>query len=243
MFPISDDNEKGQGIAWVSIAIIIACIAIFFYFQAGEGGEEFTLAYSAVPLEITTGEDLTEPEQVQVNGQVVEIPHQPGPSPIHLTLITSMFMHAGLLHLAGNMLFLWVFGDNVEHRVGPLIFIAFYLLTGVAGALAQIMVNPDSVIPMLGASGAISGVLGAYIVLFPGNRVLFFVFRFLVRLPAWVAIGLWAAFQIIGGFALGSPEGGGGVAYMAHIGGFAAGVVAGLVFRVTHPAPRRRGFR
>jgi membrane associated rhomboid family serine protease len=243
MFPISDDNEQGQGIAWISIGIIVACIAVFFLFQAVEGGEEFTYAFSAVPYEITTGEDLTQPEPIRVNDQVFQIPHQPGPSPIQLTLITSMFMHGGLLHLAGNMLFLWVFGDNVEHRVGPLVFIGFYLLTGIAGSLAQILVNPDSVIPMLGASGAISGVLGAYLVLFPGNRVLFFVFRFLVRLPAWVAIGLWAVFQFIGGFgALGGPEAG-GVAYMAHIGGFVAGLVAGLVFRVTHPGPQRRGFR
>jgi membrane associated rhomboid family serine protease len=243
MFPIADDNIKGQGIAWVSIGIIVACIGVFFFLQLGEDGEEFTYAFSAVPYEITTGEDLTDPERIQIQGQVVEIPHQPGPSPIHLTLVTSMFMHGGLLHLAGNMLFLWVFGDNVEHRLGPLIFIAFYLLTGVAGALAQIMVNPDSVIPMLGASGAISGVLGAYLVLFPGNRVLFFVFRFLVRLPAWVAIGLWAAFQFIGGFTLVGGEAAGGVAYMAHIGGFLAGVLAGFVFRVTHPGPSRRGFR
>jgi membrane associated rhomboid family serine protease len=242
MFPISDDNLPGQGMAWISLGIIAACIAVFLLFQAGEGGDEFTYAYSAVPYEVTTGDDLTEPVPITIEGQEFAIPHEPGPSPIQLTLLTSLFMHAGLLHLGGNMLFLWVFGDNVEHRVGHLTFLGFYLLAGVAGSIAQIMVNPESVIPILGASGAISGVLGAYIVLFPGNRVLFFVFRFLVRLPAWVAIGLWAAFQVVMGVgALGvTEETGGGVAYMAHIGGFAAGLLAGVVFRVTHPARRRR---
>jgi membrane associated rhomboid family serine protease len=211
MFPISDDNIPGQGIAWVSLAIIAACIAVFLLLQAPAEGDRFTNAYSAVPYEITTGEDLVGPEPITIDGQQFAIPHEPGPSPIQLTLITSLFMHAGLLHLGGNMLFLWVFGDNVEHRVGHLTFLGFYLLAGVVGTIAQIMLNPTSVIPILGASGAISGVLGAYIVLFPGNRVLFFVFRFLVRLPAWVAIGLWAAFQIFMGMGGGGgPREGGG---------------------------------
>jgi membrane associated rhomboid family serine protease len=145
-----------------------------------------------------------------------------------------MFMHGDLLHLGGNMLFLWVFGDNVEHRAGPIPFIAAYLGAGLVGSLAQIMSSTESPIPTLGASGAISGVLGAYLVLFSGNRVTVFLFRFLTQVPALVAIGIWIAFQLFANFA--APVGQGGVAYLAHIGGFAAGVVAGLLFRA-RPRP------
>ncbi|MCA1587760.1 MAG: rhomboid family intramembrane serine protease [Chloroflexi bacterium] len=154
--------------------------------------------------------------------------------------MTSMFMHGGWLHLAGNMLFLWIFGDNVEHRIGHVTYALFYIAAGVAGSLAHILVDAGSIIPSLGASGAISGVLGAYIVLFPTNRVTVFLFRFLMPVPAIVAIGMWAVFQFINGigaFAV-TEQTGGGVAYMAHIGGFAAGLVAGLVFRAVFSEPR-----
>lgn len=127
------------------------------------------------------------------------------------------------------MVFLWVFGDNVEHRAGRLLFLVAYLATGVAGSLAQIWSDPTSPIPTLGASGAISGVLGAYIVLFPQNRVTVFAFRFLVQVPALVAIGMWIALQFVSSFT--DASGVGGVAYLAHIGGFAAGVVGGLIIR------------
>jgi membrane associated rhomboid family serine protease len=149
-----------------------------------------------------------------------------------------MFMHASWLHLGGNMLFLWVFGDNVEHRAGPLLYLAAYLTLGVVGSMAQILSSPDSPIPTLGASGAISGVLGAYIVLFPGNRVTVLLFRFLTQVPAIVAIGIWIVFQLISGFGatVVSDESGGGVAYLAHIGGFAAGAAFGLLLRAM---PRR----
>ena len=153
-----------------------------------------------------------------------------------------MFMHGGWLHIGGNMLFLWVFGDNVEHRMGRIRYLLFYLAAGVVGSLAQIAINGDSTIPTLGASGAISGVLGAYIVLFPGNRVTVFLFRIVTQVPALVAIGLWAALQFvngIGAFAV-TEETGGGVAYMAHIGGFVAGVVAGFIFRATGGGGRSR---
>jgi membrane associated rhomboid family serine protease len=138
-------------------------------------------------------------------------------------------MHGSLLHLGGNMLFLWIFGDNVEHRAGPILYLPIYLLAGIVGSLAQILSDPTSPIPSLGASGAISGVLGAYLVLFPRNRVTAFVFRFLVQIPALAAIGMWIALQVISSLA--DPTGTGGVAYMAHIGGFAAGVLAGLLLR------------
>jgi hypothetical protein len=144
-----------------------------------------------------------------------------------------MFMHGGLAHIFGNMLFLWIFGDNVEHRIGGLLYAGFYIIAGIVASLAQILVNTDSTIPTLGASGAISGVLGAYIVMFPQNRVRVIIGRAATEVPALVAIGLWAVFQFLNGFgaAFASEETTGGVAYMAHIGGFIVGVLAGLVFR------------
>jgi membrane associated rhomboid family serine protease len=144
------------------------------------------------------------------------------------------------------MLFLWIFGDNVEHRVRPVVYLVFYLAAGIVASFAQILVDPDSLIPTLGASGAISGVLGAYLVLFPGNRVTVFVFRFLTQVPAIVAIGMWAVLQFINGIgqiAVSEETTGGGVAYMAHIGGFVAGVIAGFVFRAMGTPPRRGATR
>jgi membrane associated rhomboid family serine protease len=243
MFPISDDNERGHGPAFVSLAFIALNVLVFLFLQGGGAsaeGEAFTYGYSAVPLEITTGVDLTEPESVTVGGETIPVPQEPGPKPIWLTLFTSIFMHGGWLHLGGNMLFLWIFGDNVEHRIGHGLFLVFYLVAGIIASFAQILVHTESVIPTLGASGAISGVLGAYLVMFPTNRVLVLLIRFPIWVPAIVAIGLWAAFQFING--LGAiavtEETAGGVAYMAHIGGFVAGVLAGLVFRMLFREPR-----
>jgi membrane associated rhomboid family serine protease len=242
MFPISDDNERGNGPAYVSLAFIAINIFVFLVLQgagATTEGEKFTYGFSAVPAEITTGEDLTEPETITVEGESVEVPQEPGPTPIWLTLFTSMFMHGSWLHLGGNMLYLWIFGDNVEHRLGHALFLLFYLSVGVLASLAQILADTDSVIPTLGASGAIAGVLGAYLVMFPGNRILVLILRFPVWVPAVVVIGLWAVLQFINGFgALNAEETGGGVAYMAHIGGFVAGVIAGLAFRSLFKEPR-----
>ncbi len=243
MFPISDENERGHGPAVVSLAIIALNVFVFIVLQgmgSSQEGADFTYGYSAVPAEITSGDDLTEPEPITVEGQTVQVPQEPGPDPIWLTLFTSIFMHGGWLHLAGNMLFLWIFGDNVEHRIGHVAYLGFYLVAGVIASFAQILVDTDSVIPTLGASGAISGVLGAYLVMFPTNRVTVFLLRFLLPVPAIVAIGMWAAFQFINGLgaaALSAETG--GVAYMAHIGGFVAGVVAGLFFRMIFHEPRR----
>lgn len=241
MFPISDENERGHGPAFVSLLFIALNILVFIGLQAGGGdaGTEFTYGYSAIPFEITTNTDLVVPETIEVDGQTLEVPQEPGPNPIWLTLLTSMFMHGGWLHLAGNMLFLWIFGDNVEHRIGHIPYLVFYLAAGVIASFAQILIDPGSIIPTLGASGAISGVLGAYLVMFPTNRVTVFLFRFLVPVPAIVAIGMWALLQFISGFgAIAVTEQTGGVAYMAHIGGFVAGVVAGLVFRTIFNEPR-----
>jgi membrane associated rhomboid family serine protease len=152
-------------------------------------------------------------------------------------------MHGSWLHLGGNMLFLWIFGDNIEDYAGPLVYVVFYLVAGLVGSLAQTVSDPTSPIPSLGASGAISGVLGAYLVLFPRNRVTAFVFRFLVQIPALLAIGMWIALQVFSSLA--DPTGAGGVAYLAHIGGFAVGALTGLLFRVLPDrgagTPRLRG--
>jgi membrane associated rhomboid family serine protease len=242
MFPISDENERGHGPAYVSLAFIAINVLVFLFLQGAGGsaeGARFTYGYSAVPYEITNQVDLTEDQSITIEGQQVPIPQEPGPSPIWLTLFTSMFMHGGWLHLGGNMLFLWIFGDNVEHRIGHGLYLVFYLVAGIVASFAQILTDVGSFIPTLGASGAISGVLGAYLVMFPTNRVTVFLFRFLMPVPAIVAIGMWAVFQFINGIgAFALTEQTGGVAYMAHIGGFVAGVVAGLVFRGVFHEPR-----
>jgi membrane associated rhomboid family serine protease len=243
MFPLFDENEPGHGVAWVTFALIAINIAVFLLLQEAGGDNAFTYGFSTVPFEITHGVDLLRPTQVTVGGETGLIPQAPGPDPIYLTLLTSMFMHGGWLHLGGNMLFLWIFGDNVEHRAGAVTYLVFYLIAGLVASLAQVFIGPDSKIPSLGASGAISGVLGAYLVLFPRNRVTVFLFRFLVVVPAIVAIGLWAVFQFINGIgSIAVTEETGGVAYMAHIGGFLTGLVAGFLFSQLFPrAPRLTG--
>jgi membrane associated rhomboid family serine protease len=241
MFPIGDQNEPGHGLPYVTLAIIGLNVAVFLLLQQAGADNTFTYGWSAVPYEITHGIDLLQSAPVVIDGQQYLVPEAPGPSPIQLTLLSSMFMHAGWLHLGGNMLFLWVFGDNVEHRAGPILYLLIYLAVGVVASLAQILSSADSFIPTLGASGAISGILGAYIVLFPTNRVTVFAFRFLTQVPAVVAIGIWIVFQLISGFGatVVSDESGGGVAYLAHIGGFAAGLVVGLLLRAVSGPPRQ----
>lgn len=228
MLPIGDQNLPGRGIAWVTLGLIAVNVAAFVFLQLGS--DSFTYGYSTVPREITTGMDLTKPEPVIIDGERVEIPEEPGPSPIYLTLLTSMFLHGGWLHLGGNMLFLFIFGDNVEHAFGRVFFLLFYLGAGVTASLAQVWAGPDSVIPSLGASGAISGVLGGYLVLFPGNQVRVLVWYLVVTVPAIVMIGLWAALQFFSGFAsIAETQQTGGVAYLAHVGGFVTGVAVGLL--------------
>lgn len=231
VLPLGDQNIQGRGLAYVTLGFIAINIAVFVLLQLNS--DAFTYGYSTIPAEITGGVDLLRAQPITLEGQQVLIPQAPGPEPIYLTLISSMFMHGGWTHLLGNMLFLFIFGDNVEHTMGGAIYGLFYLAAGVVGTLAQVLLSPASVIPSLGASGAISGVLGAYLVMFPRNRVTVILFRILTSVPAIVAIGLWAAFQFVNGYAsiATTQETTGGVAYMAHIGGFVAGVVVGLFFR------------
>ena len=233
LFPIADDDRGLSGPAYVTIGLVLANLAVFFLLQQAGGNEAFTYGWSVIPREITEGIDLTQAVTITVQGQSVQIPQAPGPSPIYLTLLAAMFMHGGYMHLFGNLLYLWIFGDNVEHRFGALPFLAFYLVSGLAATAAQIALDPDGVVPNLGASGAISGVLGAYLVLFPRNRVRAIFFYVIVSIPAVVAIGLWIAFQFLNGFGsiMVSEETAGGVAYGAHIGGFVAGVLLAFIFR------------
>ncbi len=244
LFPISDDDRALSGPAYVTIGLILANLVVFFLLQQAGGNEAFTYGWSVIPSEIVTGTDLTATETVTVNGESYPIPQAPGPVPIYLTILSAMFMHGGYMHLFGNLLYLWIFGDNVEHRFGALPFLGFYLASGVVATFAQIYLDPGSVIPNLGASGAISGVLGAYLVLFPRNRVHAIFLYFIVSIPAVVAIGLWIAFQFVNG--LGSvmvaEETVGGVAYGAHIGGFFAGVVLAFILRGVIKQEKRNVF-
>ena len=241
MFPVGDQNIPGRGLAGVTLTLLAINVAVFVLLQLPS--DTFTSSFSTVPAEIMgrcpPGSsvpsafgacDITRPVRIDLGGQIVPLDHRPGPDPIYLTLLSSTFMHGGWLHLLGNMLFLFIFGDNVEHVVGRVVYLALYLATGLVGSAAHVLSGPDSVIPSLGASGAISGVLGAYLVMFPGNLVTVFMFRLLMQVPAIVAIGLWAALQFFNGI-VGFGEEGGGVAYMAHIGGFVAGVIGGLLLR------------
>lgn len=225
MFPIGDDNSKIIITPYVNYALIAINIFVFVFLQGFGTNEAFTYAFSLVPREIITGTDLRGNFPIIVDGRIVtNLHHYATPLPVYFNFLTSMFMHGNLAHLLGNMLFLWVFGDNIENRIGHFRYILFYLICGFFAAIAQVLTDINSVVPMLGASGAISGVLGGYMVLFPKNRVYVVVMRFLIQtVPAYVALGIWIAYQIILGLL--TPSGAGGVAYAAHIGGFLAGLI------------------
>lgn len=252
LFPISDDDRSLSGPAWVTILILLANVALFGLQLANPA---FTYGWSAVPAEITTGQDLVNDRPIPEVDPAAEvrtpqdIPQRPGPGPaplIYLTVLTAMFMHGGFAHIAGNLLYLWIFGDNVEHRFGSIPFLLFYLVSGIVATVAQIALDPDSLVPNLGASGAISGVLGAYLVLFPKNRVHAIFFFRMVSVPAFVVLGLWIAFQFVNGYgSIAASESTGGVAYGAHVGGFVTGVVLALGMRMAglreRPSPLEAG--
>jgi membrane associated rhomboid family serine protease len=246
MFPIGDDNSDRTAKPIINYLLIAANVLVFVFFQGLGSNEKFTYAFSTVPEEIVTGQDRVTPDRVvedPVSGDRFRAPGlQPTPVPVYFTLLTSMFMHGGFAHLFGNMLFLWIFGDNIENALGRLRYLIFYLVCGLIASLAHVFATVafggNPLIPSLGASGAISGVLGGYLLLFPKRRVRVFLFNMLTEVPALVAIGLWFAFQLISGlgvFGSGSQEG--GVAYAAHIGGF----IAGLVLIKLFAAGRRTG--
>ena len=229
MLPLKDDVPS-RSFPLITVLLIAANVAAFLYqasLEAGTGGTgraaaAFVTEFGAVPCRLTglcVGDD--------------------SPAPI-VTVFTSMFLHGGLFHIAGNMLYLWIFGDNVEDTLGHLRFLALYVLSGVGAVSAQTLMSPDSQVPMVGASGAISGVLGAYLFLFPHASVLTLItFGFFIRfvqVPAVIVLGFWIVVQVLygllsyGAAAKGTADGG-GVAWFAHIGGFAAGVMLLFLFR------------
>jgi membrane associated rhomboid family serine protease len=231
MFPIGDDNSDRTITPIVNYAFIGINILVFLLLQQLGSNDAFSYAFSLVPKEVTTGVDLTGIQVVRDSfGNTGEIPHYDTPLPVYFNFLSSMFMHGGIMHIFGNMLFLWIFGDNLENLLGHIRFAAFYLVCGFAAAFAQIFMDSDSVIPMLGASGAISGVLAGYVLLFPQRQVRAIIFNFLTTVPAFVAIGIWIVYQLVLGYL--TPAGTGGVAYAAHIGGFVAGLVLIKVFAI-----------
>jgi len=226
VFPIGDEHNGRLLTPYVNYTLIAVNIVVFLYQLLLPEPEllEFIFRWGAIPAEISQGQDL-------------------------FGLVSSMFLHGGWLHIAGNMLFLWVFGDNVEDTMGHVSYLLFYLLTGLAAGLAQVVIDSGSEIPLVGASGAISGVLGAYIMLFPHGRIRTLIFLgffvTVVLIPAWVQIGLWIVLQFFNGFAsLGvRTEESGGVAYWAHIGGFIAGMGLVWLFRDKDAVDRQRAAR
>jgi membrane associated rhomboid family serine protease len=230
LFPIGDDNFDRRGVPYVNYLFIAINVAVFVLLQGFGTNDVFTYAFSTVPREITTGTDLRGivPVVNAVGRTIGKIRLEPTPIPVYATLLTSMFMHAGISHIFGNMLYLWIFGDNLEDRLGHFRYAAFYLTCGILASLAHVLSDPNSVIPSLGASGAISGVLGGYLLLFPQRRIRALIFYNVVEVPAFVALGLWIFMQILQSYL--SPASGGGVAYMAHIGGFIAGFLLIKIF-------------
>jgi membrane associated rhomboid family serine protease len=224
MFPIADDNSEIRTVPYVNYAIIALNIIVFVLFQQIGSNEAFTNGYALVPKEVTTGVDLTGLQTIKdaAGNAIGQLQLFATPS-VYLTFLSSIFMHGSIMHIFGNMLFLWIFGDNIENRIGHTRYAVFYLLVGFLATLAHVMTDTNSVIPTLGASGAISGVLGGYLLLFPNKQVRAIMFSFMMTtIPAFVAVGLWIGYQLLMTYTSGTT--GGGVAYAAHIGGFIAGL-------------------
>ena len=230
-FPIGDDNSDLRRTPFVNYLFIGINILVFIFLQGMGADEVFTNTYSLVPKEIIDGMDLIG-EQILIDpaGNAIAIRHFATEYNLNLNFLSSMFMHGDFAHLFGNLLFLWIFGDNLEDRLGHLRFIGFYVLCGVGAGISQIAMDTESIIPMLGASGAISGVLGAYVALFPKRQVKAIVLGRIVTIPAILMLGIWFGMQVV--FGLLTPEGGGGVAYAAHIGGFVFGLVSIGIFTI-----------
>ena len=218
MFPIGDEREPGGGMAFVTIALIVVNI-LAFLIELGQPNERalnsFIEAWGVVPREYAMRHDL--PPLI--------------PFPFWTTLFTSMFLHGGWMHLGGNMLYLWIFGDNLERAMGSARYVAFYVVCGLAAGLAHIAFSSGSSVPSIGASGAISGVLGGYLLLFPQNRVRVLTRGGIATVPAVYVLGFWIVIQLISGVgSIAETSETGGVAYMAHIGGFVAGLALVKVF-------------
>jgi membrane associated rhomboid family serine protease len=255
IFPIGDDNSARTSVPVINYLLIAINVLVFVLLQGAGSNDKFTYAYATVPEEIRTGQDITQRDiprayamQDPQTGRLIKPPLEPTPIPVYLTLLTSMFMHGSWMHLLGNMLFLWIFGDNVENALGRLRYLIFYLVTGVIASLAQVITtfafNGNPFVPSLGASGAISGVLGGYILLFPRNQVRVIMFSLLTSVPAFVAIGLWFVLQLISAFGVldSAPQASGGVAFMAHVGGFISGLLLVKIFAIGRGARAPRPY-
>lgn len=249
LFPIGDDNRDRTMTPVVNYLLIAANVLVFVFLQGLGTNETFTYSFSTVPQEIVSGRDVvTSSRSVEdpLSGDRFTLPGlQPTPVPVYLTLLTSMFMHGGLAHLFGNMMFLWIFGDNIENALGRRRYLIFYLVCGLLAGLSHVaatsFMQGNMLIPSLGASGAISGVLGGYLILFPQRRVKVLMLRTVTEVPAFMALGLWFLFQVVNGIGvLGAGSQAGGVAYAAHIGGFAVGVLLVKMF-ATRRATMRTG--
>jgi membrane associated rhomboid family serine protease len=246
MLPIGDDNSDRTVTPLVNYLLIAMNVAVFVFLQGLGSNERFTYAFSTVPAEIVTGRDVVQP--VTIRNPVTEevagtFELQPTPIPVYLTLLTSMFMHGGLAHIFGNMLYLWIFGDNLENTLGHLRYLLFYVVCGIIAGLSHVFTTVafggNPYLPALGASGAISGVLAGYLLLFPRRRVRVIVFRTVQQVTAIWAIGIWFVFQLVSGLGmLGSKSQEGGVAYAAHIGGFIAGLILVKFFAAGKPRYR-----
>jgi membrane associated rhomboid family serine protease len=221
MIPISDDDSARRITPVVTYALIV--LNVLFFFAELNAGEAFIQRWSVVPRRLL--------DNIAAD---------------FITVFTAMFMHGGWMHLIGNMLYLWIFGDNVEDRLGHAKFLVFYLLCGIAATFAQVLVDPASNIPNLGASGAIAGVLGAYLLMFPRGSVRVLMGRAIIPMPALVVIGFWALLQLVNSFgAIAATEqtmDTGGVAYMAHVGGFVAGLILTPLMGGTSGRPRLRTY-
>jgi membrane associated rhomboid family serine protease len=210
--PVDDDNRDRRIQPLINYLFIATNIFVFVFFQGMGTNEKFTYAFSTVPAEIVSGKDIVTEDQMYEDpstGDKYKVPGlQRTPISVYITLLTSMFMHGGLAHIFGNMLYLWIFGDNIENRIGHLRYLIFYLLCGVIASLAHVftsvLLESNLLIPSLGASGAISGVLGGYMKLFPTRKVRVIMLYHLVDVPAIFAIGIWFAFQVISGIPLSS---------------------------------------
>jgi len=230
VIPLHDDNPSTTR-PLVTVGIMVACTAVYVFqhlLMSREGATEVIYALGVIPA-LLTGHATADFSAV----------------PPALSVVTSMFVHGGFLHFAGNMLYLWIFGDNVEDRLGHTKYLIFYLLCGIAATFAQVLVDPRSNIPNLGASGAIAGVLGAYLLMFPRGGVRVLMGRGIINMPALIVIGFWALLQFVSGFgAIATTEqtAGGGVAYMAHVGGFVAGLVLAVLMGGTNQEPRLRAY-
>jgi len=248
------DNNPTRRTAVVTVVLIAACIGIYFFVQpSGQGAVvdqedavselTFTVETAAIPCEVVRGRPLTKDEvdrtfeQGDTNACDTAPRGQPFArgKPVYLAMLYSMFLHGGLVHLGGNMLFLWVFGNNIEDRMGKVPYVLFYLASGIAATFAHVAADPTSSVPVVGASGAVAGVMGAYLVLYPRVRIhTLFIFILIMfrEIPAWVLLGFWFVSQFF--IAPGS-----GVAWVAHVGGFVFGVLGGLILKATGPRARR----